>query len=298
MTHTPALHTEVLYRSSRLLAVDKPYDVRIDGAFDVTLQGLIDAAVPVPPPRRWQHAHQLDFSTSGVMLWSCDPVALSCCQVAFQEGFVDKTYVALVVGHVHLADVVARAGNDLCRVTSAGTHSLTIDAPIAEFAPDDVRMAVRADGKAASTRVSILGHGTYCNRAISKVLLQPVTGRRHQLRLHLAQVGHPIVGDVTYGGEAESGAQRMCLHALTLVVKLWRLRDLPRKKFRLNPFLRGAADIRAATDAGVEVEPLEEELRAAARDPFEPGASLMEQLELPAGLTTLEASSLEHSVAR
>lgn len=72
-------------------------------------------------------------------------------------------------------------------------------------------------GKASTTIVFVLGHGQYLEQPVTKVLLRPLTGRRHQLRLHLSHHGFPIVGDVTYGrDESEDKATRMMLHA-------WRL---------------------------------------------------------------------------
>lgn len=90
---------------------------------------------------------------------------------------------------------------------------------IAEPHGDLFRMQIGDDalpGKASSTIAFVLGHATTANgESVTKVLLRPLTGRRHQLRLHLSHNGFPILGDVTYGDEADD-AQRMMLHA-------WRL---------------------------------------------------------------------------
>ncbi|TYZ66486.1 hypothetical protein PybrP1_013214 [[Pythium] brassicae (nom. inval.)] len=94
---------------------------------------------------------------------------------------------------------------------------------IAEPSGEGFRMQIgdaRRPGKASSTLAFVLGHGTRAingvDEPVTKVLLRPLTGRRHQLRLHLAHNGFPIVGDVTYGDE-DDDAQRMLLHAW----KLW-----------------------------------------------------------------------------
>ncbi|TMW68152.1 hypothetical protein Poli38472_007824 [Pythium oligandrum] len=98
------------------------------------------------------------------------------------------------------------------------------DDPIAEPGRDTFRMRIgdrtnvedpTVAGKASATIAFVLGHGTYQDEPMTKVLLRPLTGRRHQLRLHLAHNGFPIVGDATYGSENET-APRMMLHA-------WRL---------------------------------------------------------------------------
>ena len=82
---------------------------------------------------------------------------------------------------------------------------------------DEVRRRRRHSGS-AHTDLEVLARGTYRGRACTKVLLRPTTGRRHQLRLHCAALGHAIVGDATYGGDAES--PRMMLHARDLRVPL------------------------------------------------------------------------------
>lgn len=104
------------------------------------------------------------------------------------------------------------------------------DAPIADpFDGDAFHMRIgdraraiaernpKMAGKASTTIAFVLGHGQYLEQPVTKVLLRPLTGRRHQLRLHLSHHGFPIVGDVTYGlDESEDNATRMMLHA-------WRL---------------------------------------------------------------------------
>lgn len=81
-------------------------------------------------------------------------------------------------------------------------------------------------GKASTTIAFVLGHGTFAGEDVTKVLLRPLSGRRHQLRLHLAHHGFPILGDATYGPE-DDDAQRMMLHAW----KLW-LRASPKEQVR------------------------------------------------------------------
>ena len=70
-------------------------------------------------------------------------------------------------------------------------------------------------GKPSATIAFVLEHGTFNGKNVSKVLLRPLTGRRHQLRVHLSSAGFPIVGDVTYG-DPDDEAYRMMLHAWKL----------------------------------------------------------------------------------
>lgn len=72
-------------------------------------------------------------------------------------------------------------------------------------------------GRASHTEVTVFEHGMYRGLPVSKVLLRPISGRRHQLRLHTMAIGHPIVGDATYGcDEGSEGPTRMMLHAYRL----------------------------------------------------------------------------------
>jgi hypothetical protein len=86
-------------------------------------------------------------------------------------------------------------------------------------------MVTNAPGKPSRTLVSVEEEGLYLGHQVTKVLLSPLTGRRHQLRLHLSSIGHPIVGDVAYGSAALADftrlrAPRMMLHALRLHLPL------------------------------------------------------------------------------
>ena len=99
---------------------------------------------------------------------------------------------------------------------------LYIDVPIAEV-PGDFRMEVGNEGnpgKSSQTRLRVLSHGTFHGRPITKVLLLPHSGRRHQLRIHTRAIGHPIVGDCTYGTVAPDCKERMMLHAYKLQVRV------------------------------------------------------------------------------
>lgn len=103
--------------------------------------------------------------------------------------------------------------------------------PIAEPDKDSFRMRIgdptnlydpSIGGKASTTIAFVLGHDIYQNEPVTKVLLRPLTGRRHQLRLHLAHFGFPIIGDATYASDNET-APRMMLHAW----RLWFMTNSP-----------------------------------------------------------------------
>lgn len=142
---------------------------------------------------RWPDAlvvHRLDMATSGLMVLARGAAAQRRLGDAFAQRQVRKTYVAIVDGLV--ADEVGE-----------------IDLPLAADWPRRPRQQVdRLRGKPSLTRWRVLARDTATGR--TRLALEPVTGRSHQLRVHLLATGHPIVGDALYG-RADGG--RLLLHA-------------------------------------------------------------------------------------
>lgn len=145
--------------------------------------------------------HRLDRATSGVLVFARTDAALQALQDQFRARTVDKRYLALVTG-------VPRE------------DALRLDAPIGPVAGTVDRQGVdHADGKDALTEVRVLGRAE--GHALVECDLH--TGRRHQIRVHLAEAGHPVVGDDLYGTKQQRALPRrapapprLCLHA-------WRL---------------------------------------------------------------------------
>ncbi len=121
--------------------------------------------------------HRLDVGTSGVVLLARSAAAHRTLSRAFQERRVQKTYRALVWGHP-----VPRSG--------------VLDAPLARDPRDGRRMRAATGGKPAVTRYATLRRFP----GLADLELHPETGRTHQIRVHLAAKGHPVVGDDLYGG--------------------------------------------------------------------------------------------------
>lgn len=134
--------------------------------------------------------HRLDRATSGIMICAKNTKTLSWLQKQFSERKVKKTYIALVRGHFEVDEAV-------------------IDMPIERNPKAPATFRTGPNGKKATTTYRVLK----TSKHYSLVELKPLTGRTHQLRVHLSKVGHPIVGDLLYGGEE---ADRMYLHALSL----------------------------------------------------------------------------------
>ncbi|MCU0888257.1 MAG: RNA pseudouridine synthase [Rubritepida sp.] len=142
-----------------------------------------------------QPAHRLDTDTAGCLALGRTKPALAALGALFAEGRAEKTYWAVVLG-------------------APAADSGVVEAPLAKVSTREAgwRMVVRAEGQRAVTAWRVLGRGD----GVTALELSPRTGRTHQLRAHLAHLGHPILGDARYGG----GAGAMQLLARRLVLPL------------------------------------------------------------------------------
>ncbi|MDQ2778673.1 MAG: RluA family pseudouridine synthase [Pseudomonadota bacterium] len=173
----------VLDKPSGLLAVPGLGPAGADSLSTRVQQQYADALV----------VHRLDMATSGLMLFARGLAAQRQLAKAFEQRQVAKRYEAWVEGSVE-----AEAGQ--------------IDAPLAADWPRRPRQQVdRLNGKSAVTHWHVLKRGT----GRTRLMLQPVTGRTHQLRVHLLSIGHPICGDALYA-PLPLQADRLLLHATAL----------------------------------------------------------------------------------
>ncbi|XP_060028685.1 RNA pseudouridylate synthase domain-containing protein 1 isoform X2 [Erinaceus europaeus] len=205
----------IVYHSRDFLVVSKHWDVRIDSRawrHTLTLQAQLRHRFPeLADPDTFygfRFCHQLDFSTSGVLCVALSKAAAASAYKCFKERRVTKAYLALVRGHIQETRVTISYAIGRSSVEGR-THTMCIEgSPGCE------------NPKPSLTELVVLEHGLYAGDPVSKVLLQPLTGRTHQLRVHCSALGHPVVGDLTYGPSTDQEAQpfRMMLHALYLRV--------------------------------------------------------------------------------
>src|SRR5438309_458596 len=192
------LPRRVLYRDGLILVIDKPAGIAVhpgpgggpdlESRFDQLRFGL-----PHPPAL----AHRLDRDTSGCLVLGRHPKALRRLGRLFAEGQVEKIYWAVVTGAP--AEAEGRIENRL-RKQTRGTGW---------------RMIVDPDGQAAITEYRVLGSAG----GRSWLELRPRTGRTHQVRVHCAGLGCPVVGDPVYGAADEN--QPMLLHARAIELPLY-----------------------------------------------------------------------------
>lgn len=185
----------VVYEDEWLLAVDKPAGIIIhgDGTGQLTLTDLVRAHLDnegrAEASRQVQAVQRLDCETTGLVLFSLSKEVQPKLDALVAGHGVHKRYIAIVEG-----------------AFPPGGH--TIDAPIGRDRHNARRMRVSRTGKPARTHVAVLDERDGC----SLVACELETGRRHQIRVHLASSGHPIVGDALYG--ARRSVRALMLHAV------------------------------------------------------------------------------------
>lgn len=200
----PAREFPVVFEDEHLLAVDKPAGVAVHGGSGVSF-GVIEQLRRARPEARFlELVHRLDKETSGVLLLAKKRSALTALQDQFRARDTGKTYAALVVGRWPASKKV-------------------VDVALHKYLTAEGERRVRPDadtGRRSITLVRVVRAWDACT--LLDVTIK--TGRTHQIRVHLAHEGHPIVGDAKYGDfavnrEYARGArrfERMFLHARRL----------------------------------------------------------------------------------
>jgi 23S rRNA pseudouridine1911/1915/1917 synthase len=188
----------VIYEDDTAVVINKPVGLlsHSKGAFnpEATVATWLAMRAKNMTGDRAGIVHRLDRLTSGVMICAKTDEALKFFQKQFSTRKVKKTYMAIVEGSLKQAEAV-------------------IDMPIERNPKKPQTFRAGANGKSALTAYKVIKESD----KYSLLELKPTTGRTHQLRVHLSQIGHPILGDVMYGGKA---ADRMYLHALSLELTL------------------------------------------------------------------------------
>ncbi|XP_029364780.1 RNA pseudouridylate synthase domain-containing protein 1 [Echeneis naucrates] len=217
MTTVPAslesLH--VLYQSNDYIVVDKHWDIRIDSKMwyeKHTVQAQLRHHFPqLADPSTYygfRFCHQLDFSTSGALCVALNKAAAGQAYRCFKDRTVTKAYLALIRGWVE--EQIQTLDFSIGKNSTEGkTHMMCIEGTEGCENP-----------KPCQTELTVLQYGLYDGDPVTKVLLQPLTGRTHQLRVHCSAIGHPIVGDFTYSSGTDNAPYRMMLHAHFLHIPL------------------------------------------------------------------------------
>ena len=189
----PDVPLRILHRDDDILVVDKPAGLlsvpgKMEGRQDCLIARIADVIPQV------LLVHRLDCDTSGVMIFALNKAAQGHLGKQFEGRIAQKTYVARLTGLM-----AADAGH--------------VDLPLCADWPNRPRQMVdHVNGRAAQTDWVVIDRGVDETR----VRMMPKTGRSHQLRVHMASLGHAILGDPIYGTVT---AERMMLHAESLTIR-------------------------------------------------------------------------------
>ncbi|VFU07342.1 putative enzyme [Methylocella tundrae] len=212
------LSARLLYRDALMLVLDKPAGIAVhkgpkggenlEASFHHLRFGL---------PRNPALAHRLDRDTSGCLVLGRHHKALEKLGLLFKQGKIDKTYWAIVEGPPE-------------------EDQGLIDLPLGRL--DESRgwwMKVDPKGQTAQTEWHILSEGS----GLTLLALTPLTGRTHQLRVHCAAKGWPILGDPIYGNR---GPTQLQLHARTIEIPLYKNKEPVRVEARIPGHMRAALE--------------------------------------------------------
>ena len=206
----------VIFESKSALVLNKPAGLATQGGTKQNrhVDGMLDAFAPdpgpdasdaegAPPPIRPRLVHRLDKDTSGILLIARTPGAAAAYSKRFSTRAAKKIYWALVVGVPEVSEGTIDA--PLAKQPGSGGEKMHVD---------------HEEGQSAKTRYRVVEK---VGKTAAWLELQPLTGRTHQLRVHCAAMGHPIVGDGKYGGQdaflTGSISRKMHLHARRLMIE-------------------------------------------------------------------------------
>ena len=214
----------VIYEDKNVLVVDKPAGVSVFPEGNITEKTFIESLLKEFPalaqagsPPRYGIAHRLDKETSGILLIAKNNKTLEYLQKEFKERRVEKKYLTLVAGIVKDKEGVIET------LIGRGKKDRKKQKVYLSTSPDSFKKGLRP----AKTYWKIV------KRLKNFTLLEasPKTGRKHQIRVHLAYIGHPVAGDKLYSFKGQpilKGLNRQFLHAHSLEIEML---DKKKKKF-------------------------------------------------------------------
>ena len=186
----------IIFQDENIIAINKPSFIATQGGSNIKFS--VDHALPYLKFGNEQTpklVHRLDKDTSGILLIAKNRQIADILLDKFKNKKINKTYLALIFG-------------------TPSKKSGEINLPLLKkYQGKNEKIYVDENGKEAITKYKILSS----KGGISLVRLQPITGRTHQLRVHMKEIGHPILGDYKYGKRGKNDFFRLALHSFKIV---------------------------------------------------------------------------------
>lgn len=190
------LPIEIIFEDENITVVNKPYGMPTHESLNNRGNTLANALAfrYRDKPYVFRSTNRLDKDTSGVVITANNKMYSGILSDKIKKGKIQKSYIAVVEGMLN--------------------GSGTIEAPIDRIEKSIIKRVVREDGEYALTEYEVL----ISSEHYSVVLVTPKTGRTHQIRVHMAHIGHPLAGDTLYGG-SDTEIERQALHCLKMNVE-------------------------------------------------------------------------------
>ncbi len=206
----PGLELKKLFEDDYLLIIEKPCGISVhpgSGEKNETILDVFKYYYPqitqIPDKDRPGIVHRLDKDTSGVLILAKDMITMGRLQKQFKRRKVHKTYLAIVSGLVRYRNGTIDA--PIVRSTHHRTKFNVVN-------PLEINEYTETHAREAVTEYSVIFYDT--TRNITFLRLHPISGRTHQIRVHLAHIGHPVLGDKIYG--KRDSFPRLALHAYSI----------------------------------------------------------------------------------
>lgn len=194
------LTEHLIHRDEDFMVIHKPAGLLTVPGKTADLQDcLINRLIQAEP--KTLLIHRLDRDTSGILVFALSKLGQNRISRQFQERQTTKTYQAIVAGHLH--------------------GEGTVDVPVI-YDPEHppLHIAAPEHNKPALTYWKVAEQFEINGSPVTRVILTPITGRSHQLRVHMQYLGHPIIGDTLYASPKQQAlSSRLCLHAAQLSFK-------------------------------------------------------------------------------
>ena len=207
-----SLLERIVYEDEGLIVLNKPSGMAVHGGSGESF-GVIEAMREATGKKYLELVHRIDKDTSGLLMIAKKRSTLKTLQEHLREKTLQKTYLSLVFGWI-------------------SSDAQTIDKPLLKYTlpatqegksgERRVKVDIKSeDSKPSQTQINVLQKFELNGQKVSLIEAKPLTGRTHQIRVHLASIGHPLLGDDKYNPNVAKGdksVRRFCLHAYQLAI--------------------------------------------------------------------------------